>query len=145
MDIPEAPPEDTIDDIAYLTGSKTRVWILAILSAESSTRGQLEDATEIPRTTIDRAVNELENRRWVSRTPDGTYSATPVGERIATESGHFIATIKTIRNLGEAVSWLPHDELTIGLRHLRGDCLAAQTERHERARHIRHRTDAGGD
>jgi len=119
MDTPDTPPEDALDDIAYLSRSKTRVWILATLSAESSTRGELEDATGIPRTTIDRAVNELENRGWVGRTPDGTYSATSIGERIATESSHFIATIKAIRNLDEAVSWLPHDELTIGLRHFR--------------------------
>lgn len=117
MDVPDALPDDALDDIAYLSRSKTRAWILATLSAAAATRGELEDATGIPRTTIDRAVNELANRDWITRTPDGEYTATPTGERIATESRRFIGAIKAIRNLGDAVAWLPHDELTIGLQY----------------------------
>lgn len=119
MDVPDPPPGDTLDDIAYLSRSKTRTWILTTLSAESSTRGELEDATGIPRTTIDRTVNELEARDWITRTPDGEYAATSVGERIATESRRFTGAIQAIRNLGDAVSWLPRDELTIGLHHFK--------------------------
>lgn len=117
MDVPDAPPEDALDDIAYLSRSKTRAWVLATLSAGSYTRGELEDAMEIPRTTLDRAVNELGDRGWVVRTPDGEYAATPAGDRIATESTRFIGVIQAIRNLGDAVAWLPRDELTIGLHH----------------------------
>ncbi len=117
MDVPDAPPDDALDDIAYLSRSNTRAWILATLSAAVATRGELEDATGIPRTTIDRAVNELADRGWITRTPDGEYTATPTGERITSESRRFIGAIEAIRNLGDAVGWLPHDELTIGLHH----------------------------
>lgn len=119
MNAPNPPPDDALDDIAYLSRSQTRAWILAILSTESYTRGEMEDATGIPRTTIDRAVNELEDRGWLVRTPDGKYAATPTGERIATESARFIEAIQAIQTLGDAVAWLPQDELTIGLHHFK--------------------------
>jgi len=114
---PDTFPDEALEDIAYLSRSKSRVTILAALAAEPRTRRELEDATGIPRTTLDRTVNEFEERNWVTRTLDGDYEATPVGERVATESSNFVGAIQAIRTLGDAVAWLPDDELTIGLHH----------------------------
>lgn len=112
-------PDGALEDIAYLTRSKNRAEILALLATESRTRRELEDMTDIPRTTLDRIVNEFEDRDWVTRAPDGDYVATPIGERVATESTNFIGAIQAIRTLGDAVAWLPNDELTIGLHHFK--------------------------
>jgi predicted transcriptional regulator len=119
MEVPDAFPEDALEDIAYLSRSKNRAWILATLATESYTRRELGDATGIARTTLDRIVNEFEERGWITRTKDGDYVATPIGERIATESTRFVGAIQTIRSLGDAVAWLPNDELTIGLQYFR--------------------------
>lgn len=106
-----------LDDLAYLSRSKSRIVLLKALSAASHTRGELETETGIPRTTIDRVVNELEERDWVRRTRSGEYEATPTGEQISTESTQAIGSMQAIRRLGEAVAWLPDDDLTIGLHH----------------------------
>lgn len=119
MSVPDAPPGNALDEIAYLSRSQTRAWILVTLSTESYTRGELEDATGIPRTSLDRAVNELAERDWITRTQNGEYTVTPTGERIAAESTRFIEAIQAIRNLGDALDWLPRDELTIGLQHFK--------------------------
>ncbi|MFP4626508.1 MAG: helix-turn-helix transcriptional regulator [Natronomonas sp.] len=119
MDVSDAFPEDALADVAFLSRSKNRAQILAMLAAESYTRRELEDTTGISRTTLDRIVNELEERDWATRTSDGDYVATPTGERIATESSCFVGAIQAIRNLADAVAWLPRNELTIGLHQFR--------------------------
>lgn len=119
MDVSDAFPEDALEDVAYLSRSKNRAQILALLATESYTRRELEDETEISRTTLDRIVNELEERGWATRTSNGDYAATPTGERIATESTRFVGAIQAVQNIGDAVAWLPKDELTIGLHHFR--------------------------
>lgn len=110
-------PDEALEDIAYLSRSNNRAEVLAMLATESYTRRELANTTDIARTTLDRIVNELEERNWVSRTTDGDYTTTPTGDRIATESTRFVGAMQAIRSLGETVAWLPNDELTIGLQH----------------------------
>lgn len=110
-------PDHAIDDIAYLSRSKNRIRILAALATGAYMRRELGEETGVSRTTLDRIINELEERDWVHRTADGDYTATPTGERITVESTRFVGAIEAIHGLGEAVSWLPDEELTVGLRH----------------------------
>lgn len=119
METPSGIPDGPLDDLAYLSRSKSRIVILGALSTTARTRGELEAETGISRSTVDRVVNELEERGWVRRTPGGEYKATPAGERISTESTQSLGAMQAIRSLGDAVAWLPHDELTIGLHHFR--------------------------
>lgn len=118
MDVSDLP-DDALEDVAYLSRSENRAQILAMIAREPYTRSELESATGISRTTLDRIVNELEERGWATRTSDGDYVATPTGKRVATESTSFIGAMHAIRNLGDAVAWLPSDELTIGLHQFR--------------------------
>lgn len=119
MNSPDSFPDGAMDDLAYLSRSKNRARILATLATEAYTRRELGEATGTSRTTVDRIINELEERDWVRRTADGDYITTPTGGRIASESARFVGAIDGIRNLGAAVSWLPHEELTVDLRHFR--------------------------
>lgn len=112
-------PDDALEDIAYLTRSKNRARILALLATRPRTRRSLGDETGIARTTLDRIVNEFEERNWATRTTNGDYVATPVGQRVATESTNFVGAIQAIQTLGDAAAWLPNDELTIGLHHFK--------------------------
>ncbi|MDX1746298.1 MAG: hypothetical protein R3324_10200, partial [Halobacteriales archaeon] len=73
----------------------------------------------IARTTIDRIVNEFEDRGWAERTPDGGYRATPTGEQVVTEFTPLVESMEAIRTLGDLVAWLPTDDVPIDLRHFK--------------------------
>jgi len=114
---PDAFPEEAMDEVAYLSRSASRVRILDALVTESLTRSELQNTTEIARTTVGRIINEFEERGWVRRTVDGAYTATPTGEGVISEFKPFIESIQTIKDLGDLVVWLPTDEFTIDLHH----------------------------
>jgi DNA-binding MarR family transcriptional regulator len=90
--------------------------VLDALARGAYTRRELDEFTEASRTTLDRIVNELEERGWAERTTDGDYVATPTGRRLVAETKPFVGSVAAIRQLGEAVAWLP-DDLSIGLHH----------------------------
>lgn len=108
-----------LEDIAYLARSKHRVEILYLLSGASYSRGEVEGTTGIARTTIDRIINEFEERGWAKRTTDGGYRATPTGEQVVAEFELLVTSMDAIRNLGDLVAWLPTDDVPIELRHFR--------------------------
>lgn len=110
-------PGQALEDIAYLARSESRVRILDTLTRGPHTRNTLEERTDIARTTIDRIVNEFEERGWALRDENGGYVATPAGERIVSEFTPFVETMEAIRILGDLVAWLPIDEVPIDLRH----------------------------
>lgn len=111
--------DDVLEDIAFLSRSASRVRILDVLATEAGTRGEIQERTGIARTTVDRVVNEFEERGWARRTADGGYTATPAGGRVATEFGTFVNSMEAIDTLGELVGWLPLDEVPIDLHHFR--------------------------
>lgn len=110
-------PDAAMEDIAYLSRSKSRVRILDELTIDECSRRELEETTGIARTTIGRIINEFEERGWARRTTDGGYEATPPGTSIMSEFTPFVESVQAIRNLGELIGWLPTDEVPIGLRH----------------------------
>lgn len=112
-----AIPPDVLEDIAYLSRSPYRIRILRALTNGPYTRRELEEFTEATRTTLDRIVNELEERGWAERTMDGDYAATSVGNLLVAQFMPFIGSVTAIKQLDEAVTWLPSDELSIGMHH----------------------------
>jgi len=112
-------PDEVLEDIAYLVRSKHRVQILDLLTGASFSRGEVKERTEIARTTIDRIINEFEERGWAKRTTDGGYRATPTGEQVVSEFEPFVTSMDAIRNLGDLAAWLPTDDVPIELRHFR--------------------------
>jgi predicted transcriptional regulator len=108
---------DALDDVAFLARSANRVRILGRLAAAPSTRRALADDTGVSRTTLDRIVNEFEDREWVERRDDGTYAATPTGAGLVDAFEPTLDAAVALRRLGDAVAWLPRDEHPIGLEH----------------------------
>lgn len=107
--------DDALGEIAYLTRSPNRVRILARLAEAPGTRREVKDATGAARTTVDRIVNELEERGWAERRADGAYAATPVGSHLVEELTPLVRAVEATRELGSAVEWLPLEELSVGL------------------------------
>lgn len=119
------------EDAAYLTRSENRVRILEALAAEPYSRRDLVDATGASSTTAGRVLSELQSRGWVERTGDG-YEATPTGVQVAAEFEPFIRAMETIRHLGDAVGWIPTDDLAVEL-HQFGDATVRRPERRDPA------------
>jgi len=111
--------EEALETVAYLSRSSNRVEILKALTGGPSTRRELESETGTSRTTLDRIVNELEDRGWAERTTDGEYVATPTGTQLMLQFEPFLESVEAVDALGERVAWLPTEELDIGLRHFR--------------------------
>jgi predicted transcriptional regulator len=128
-DHPGARSTDALDDVAYLTRSSNRVEVLDLLATGTYSPSELTDVTGASRPTLGRILNEFEERGWTERADDG-YEATCAGEHIVAELAPFVDAMEAIRVLGEAVAWLPTDELTIGLWHFR-DATVRRPERYD--------------
>jgi predicted transcriptional regulator len=108
---------EALADVAYLSRSENRVAILDALATGSYSRGELAELTGASRTTLDRIVNELEDRGWAERTTDGTYEATASGAQLIRRVRPLVDSVEALRRLGDAIAWLPIEELSIGLEH----------------------------
>lgn len=133
-------PDGALEDIAYLSRSDNRLVILTALTEGPHTRQELEEVTGVSRATIGRVVNEFEERHWANRTTEGDYVATPTGHHMATQFTPFAESIEAVRRLGEAVEWLPTDELSIGLHHFR-DAVVKRPENNDPMEIIDYFTD----
>ena len=107
---------DALDDAAYLARSENRVRILDAVSTEPHTRRDLVAEADASSATVGRVLQGLQARGWAERTRDG-YVATPAGEQVTAEFEPFIRAMATVRHLGDAVEWIPTDELSIDLHH----------------------------
>ncbi|SEP16173.1 Predicted transcriptional regulator, contains HTH domain [Halogranum amylolyticum] len=110
---------DAMANIAYLARSQNRIEILETLTTGSHTSRDVEEQTGTSRSTLERITTELEERGWAERNNNGEYVLTETGERIAEETSRYVGAMEAIETLGEAVNWLPNDELTIDLRYFR--------------------------
>jgi len=120
-------PITALEDIAYLSRSANRVVILDGLTEGQYSRGALANQTGVSRTTLDRIVNELEERGWVKRTTEGNYSATAHGRLLMRRFRPFLESVEALHCLDDALTWLPIDELDIGLEHF-SDAVVRQPE-----------------
>lgn len=133
-------PDGALEDIAYLSRSVNRLEVLTALTEGPRTRRELEEVTGVSRATIGRIVNEFEERDWAERTTDGDYEVTPQGRHIATQFTPLAESFEAVRRLGEAVEWLPTDELSIGLHHF-SDASVMRPENDDPMEVIDHFTD----
>jgi predicted transcriptional regulator len=107
-------PGDLLEDIAYLSRTENRVEILETLTEGDRSTRELRDETGTSKATVNRILNEFEERSWTRRTSDGTYEATPRAEHIAFQLRPLIRSMEAVASLGEDIGVLPADELTIG-------------------------------
>lgn len=122
---------DALEHIAYLARSENRVQILEALSKKPYNRRDLVDETGVSSATVGRVLTELQSHGWAERTQDG-YVATPAGTQVTAEFEPFIGAMETIQHLGDAVGWIPTDELDIGLHHF-SDVTVRRPERYDPA------------
>jgi predicted transcriptional regulator len=109
--------DDALADIAYLARSSNRVEILGAIVSQPRSPRELVETTGSARSTLERILTELEERGWVERTSEGEYVSTDAGKFVIDEFTPVVEAMEAIRNLGETLSWLPRDKLSISLSH----------------------------
>lgn len=119
--------DEALGDVAFLARSENRVAILRALGTRSRTRRELEDETGVSRSTLGRALGDLEERRWVER--DGqTYATTTAGDLILDQFVPLLETMGGLRTLEDAVDLLPIEEMSLDIRHLADAQVVTPTE-----------------
>jgi predicted transcriptional regulator len=111
------PSDEALADIAYLGRSRNRVEILKTIVSRPHSPREIAEATGAARSTLERILGELEDRGWAERTSEGKYEGTDVGAFVVDEFIPVVDAMEALRNLGDTVSWLPRDELSISLSH----------------------------
>jgi hypothetical protein len=107
-------PSDVLQDVAYLSRTENRIEVLGTLTEKPRSTRELREATGTSKATVNRILNEFEERSWTRRTSDGTYEATPQAEHIAFQFRAFIGSMEAVASLGEDIGVLPVEELTVG-------------------------------
>jgi len=107
-------PESPIGDIAYLSRSRHRIPALVALTERPRSRSELCELTGVSTSTIRRTLDEFEDRIWIRK--DGyQYTATRLGEVVASGMADLIKQVETERKLRDIWHWLPDEvsEFTI--------------------------------
>lgn len=129
---PDNPPDEALEDIAYLSRSGNRVDVLELLATEAHTPRELREAVDASRSTVRRIIAELVERDWAKRTTDGDVVATVKGEHVVSAFGPLVGSLQAIQELDETIAWLPSDELPIDLYHF-SDATVRRGERNSPA------------
>lgn len=115
--------DDPFEHVAFLSRSKTRVCLLALLSDRGPTsRRTLRDRLEASQSTVVRSVQALERRGWVER-EDGAVRATGAGTLVADEFRDLLDGLNETTDLRPFLQWFPHEEFDLDLTHLYGATL----------------------
>jgi predicted transcriptional regulator len=121
-------PDELLEPIAYLARSQNRLRVLETLTEDIPKPGldppgyeprELRARTEASEATVNRILNEFRDRGWAERDTAGEYTATALGQGIAIGIAPIIDSMEAIHHLGEALSILPLNELSIDLGHFR--------------------------
>lgn len=117
----------SLEDIAFLARSENRVAIFRALADRARTRRELETETGVSRSTLGRALGDLEDRGWVER--DGqTYETTSAGTLVLERFIPLLETMSGLRTLGTALELLPMEAMSLDIRHFADARVVAPTE-----------------
>jgi len=106
--IPHQNAESPIGDIAYLARSEHRAPTLVALTERPRSRSELCELAGVSSSTIRRTLDEFEDRIWIRK--DGyQYTATRLGEVIASGMQDLIEQVETERKLRDIWHWLPEE------------------------------------
>lgn len=106
-----------LEEIEFLALSENRIEVLAAVSQEPLTRGELATVADASQPTLSRILGDFEERNWIEKT-GSRYEATATGRLVATGITDLWETMETERKLRDVVDWLPTDEITFDLSHL---------------------------
>lgn len=116
-----------VSEIAFLVGSPHRVRILrALYDQDGCTRGELRALVDASRTTVQRNVQALEERGWITNA-SVEYAITPAGALVTEELLGLVETMQLATDLRDVLCWLPRAELGFDLRELNDATITVAT------------------
>lgn len=107
----------SLDDVGFLSRSSSRLEVLEALTEEPRSRHDLRELTGASRVTVNRILEDLEDRNWIVR-ENGRCAPTPRGEFIAEEYIRLLANVDVANTLDGAMGWLPTEHFDFDLAHL---------------------------
>ncbi|MFB6140880.1 MAG: helix-turn-helix transcriptional regulator [Halosimplex sp.] len=107
--------EGALEDLVDLLGRRST--LLDRLAAGSSEKRELLEAGDLPRSTLDRAIRELEAAGLVAY-DDGAYVLTPLGERLRYEYRNFTERADRAVELEPFLRWTSPETFDLDLRWL---------------------------
>ncbi|MEF8840680.1 MAG: helix-turn-helix domain-containing protein [Haloarculaceae archaeon] len=116
-----------LDDIAFLARSESRLAILRALEKRARDRRELKTETGISRSTLGRALGELEAHGWIERNGQ-TYETTTAGGLVLDQFASLLETLGGIQTLGDGLRYLPVEEMALDVRHFNDARLVTPTE-----------------
>ncbi len=110
--------ESTVKEINSITRSHHRTHVLRWLLDEGPlTIDEIRSRADASRTTVNRNLEALEERAWISRT-NREYSLTPSGEIVAEKLFELINFVQITTRLRPIAEWLPAAALDIDIEAL---------------------------
>lgn len=107
----------SLDDVEFLSRSSSRVQVLNEITDSPRTRHELRELTGASRVTINRIVDDLEDRGWIVR-ENGRCEATAQGAFAAEEFTRVLDNLGTLDHLDEHVHWIQLDQFDFDLCEL---------------------------
>ena len=110
--------ERAIEDIEFLSSSRTRVNILKILNERGQlSNHELREQANSSRTTVQRNLESLVERGWVQNT-NRTYELTLPGETVADRFIELVETVQTENRLQPFLTWVDRSDLNLDIELL---------------------------
>lgn len=106
------------DDIRFLASSTGRSGLLAHLTENTNDVRSMRDELDIPRSTLQRNLNELQEQGWVTQREDGTYQATEMGALVNEDFQRLRETMEFVDGLSEMPDSIPFSAFDLDLRRL---------------------------
>lgn len=116
-----------LDEIQFLANSANRVQVLYRLNTGPASRRELQEETEVSRSTTARVLNEAETWGWVT-SAGSEYQITSVGEVMVSEFCTYVEAVEGIKRLGKALDWLPEPVYELDFRCFRHANITTPTE-----------------
>lgn len=108
---------EPLDAVAYLARSENRLAILEAADERPCSRRDLEAEAGVSRSTLSRALRELqEERGWLRRTDDG-FTTTTAGSLVMERFLPLLRTVDALETLDHAMAFLPVEEMAIDVHH----------------------------
>lgn len=110
--------DDAAEDIAFIARSPDRIRIMAELLAHGQrSRDDLRAASDTSRTTVQRNLDALEERGWISNRGQ-RYEISPCGRLVTEAVLELVDTAGVANELQEFLRWTSLDDLDLDLRLL---------------------------
>lgn len=108
----------SLEDVAFLARSESRTSVLEAITESPRARHELRELTGASRVTVNRILDDLEDRNWIVR-ENGRCEPTPLGTVVAEEFTRLLDNLGTLDHLGDHVNWMHIDRFDFDLHRLR--------------------------